>query len=58
MLGGNFSLGVARHCNSLPGEAMDTTSLEAFKTRLDEAPGNLILHDLVAGTMPTMEGWN
>ena len=42
MLGGNFSLEAVRHCNKLPGEAVDATSLEAFKTRLDGALGNLI----------------
>ena len=28
-------------CNSLPGEAVDTPSLEVFKARLDEALGSL-----------------
>ena len=33
---------VVRHRRRLPGEAVDTPSLEMFKTRLDESLSNLI----------------
>ena len=33
---------MVRHWNRLPREAVDVSFLEVFKTRLDEALGNLI----------------
>jgi len=37
-----FTQRVMRHWNSLPREAMDAPSLEAFKAKLDRAQGSLI----------------
>jgi len=37
-----FTVRVVRHWNRLPSEAVDVPSLEAFKTRLDEALSNLV----------------
>ena len=36
-----FTQWMVRHWNRLPGEAVDASSLEMFKTRLDKAVGNL-----------------
>ena len=33
---------VVRHCNRLPREVVDASSLEVFKTRSDEALGNVV----------------
>ena len=37
-----FTYGVVMHWNMLPGEAVDTPSLEACKARLDVALGSLV----------------
>ncbi|GAB0203573.1 hypothetical protein GRJ2_002822900 [Grus japonensis] len=37
-----FTVRVVRHCNRLPREVVDAPSLEVFKTRLDEALGNVV----------------
>ncbi|KFV16722.1 hypothetical protein N339_06020, partial [Pterocles gutturalis] len=37
-----FTVRVVRHWNRLPGEAVDASSLEAFKARLDEASSDLV----------------
>ncbi|KFV15481.1 hypothetical protein N339_10496, partial [Pterocles gutturalis] len=37
-----FTVGVVRHWNRLPREAVDAPSLEVFKARLDEALSNLV----------------
>jgi len=37
-----FTLRVMEHWNRLPGEAVDSASLEIFKTRLDEVLCNLL----------------
>ncbi|KGL91076.1 hypothetical protein N301_01732, partial [Charadrius vociferus] len=37
-----FTLGVVRHWNRLPREAVDAPSLEVFKARLDGALRNLV----------------
>ncbi|GAB0178330.1 mitochondrial enolase superfamily member 1 [Grus japonensis] len=37
-----FTIRVVRYWNRLPREAVDAPSLEGFKTRLDEALGNLV----------------
>ncbi|KFR07884.1 hypothetical protein Y956_08150, partial [Nipponia nippon] len=37
-----FTMRVVRHWNRLPREAVDATSLEVFKARLDGALSNLI----------------
>ena len=37
-----FPVRVVRHWNRLPREVVDAPSLEVFKTRLDEALGNLV----------------
>ncbi|KFV05536.1 hypothetical protein N340_05494, partial [Tauraco erythrolophus] len=37
-----FTQRVVRHWNRLPREVVDAPSLEVFKTRLDEALGNLV----------------
>ncbi|GAB0185836.1 hypothetical protein GRJ2_001048900 [Grus japonensis] len=37
-----FTVRVVRHWNRLPREVVDVPSLELFKTRLDEALGNLV----------------
>ncbi|KFP11014.1 hypothetical protein Z169_15558, partial [Egretta garzetta] len=37
-----FTLRVVKHWNGLPGEVVETPSLEAFKARLDGALSNLI----------------
>ncbi|GAB0203850.1 mitochondrial enolase superfamily member 1 [Grus japonensis] len=37
-----FTVRVVRHWNRLPREVVEAPSLEAFKTRLDEALGNLV----------------
>ncbi|GAB0184024.1 mitochondrial enolase superfamily member 1 [Grus japonensis] len=37
-----FTVRVVRHWNRLPREVVDAPSLEVFKTRLDEALGNLV----------------
>ena len=37
-----FTVKVVRHWNRLPKDVVDTPSLETFKTRLDQALGNLI----------------
>ncbi|GAB0205205.1 hypothetical protein GRJ2_002986100 [Grus japonensis] len=37
-----FTVRVVRHWNRLPREAVDAPSLEVFKTRLDEALGNVV----------------
>jgi len=38
----SFTVRVARHWNRLPRVVVDAQSLETFKVRLDQAPGNLI----------------
>jgi len=42
-----------RHCNRLPREGVDVSSLEAFKARLDGALGSLILWE---ATLPNAGG--
>ncbi|KFU96117.1 hypothetical protein M959_09166, partial [Chaetura pelagica] len=37
-----FSIGVVRHWNRLPREAVAAPSLKVFKARLDEALGSLV----------------
>ena len=37
-----FTVRVVRHWNRLPGEVVDTPSLEVFQTRLDGALGNVV----------------
>ncbi|GAB0187177.1 hypothetical protein GRJ2_001183000 [Grus japonensis] len=37
-----FTVRVVRHWNRLPREVVEAPSLEVFKTRLDEALGNLV----------------
>ena len=37
-----FTVSVVRHWNSLPSEAVDFPSLQAFKARLDGALSNLV----------------
>ena len=37
-----FTQRVVTHCNRLPKEVVDTTSLDAFKARLDVALGSLV----------------
>jgi len=37
-----FTVGVVRHWNRLPREAVDDPSLEVFKARLDVALSNLV----------------
>ena len=37
-----FTQRVVTHWNRLPKEAVDAPSLEAFKARLDVAPGSLV----------------
>ncbi|KFP06120.1 hypothetical protein N300_14034, partial [Calypte anna] len=37
-----FTMGVVRHWNRLPREAVEAPSLEGFKARLDRALSNLI----------------
>ena len=37
-----FAQKVVRHWNRLPKEVLDAPSLEAFKARLDVAPGSLV----------------
>ena len=37
-----FTQRVVRHWNRLPRKVVDAPSLEVFKTRLDEALGNLV----------------
>ncbi|KFV18450.1 hypothetical protein N340_01445, partial [Tauraco erythrolophus] len=37
-----FTQRVMRHWNRLPREVVDAPSLEVFKSRLDEALGNLV----------------
>ena len=37
-----FTVRVVRHWNRLPSEAVDASSLEAFKSRLDGALNNLV----------------
>jgi len=37
-----FSVRVVRHWNTLPSEAVNAPSLEAFKARLDRAVSNLV----------------
>ncbi|KFP22466.1 hypothetical protein Z169_15404, partial [Egretta garzetta] len=37
-----FTMRVVKHWNRLPREVVEAPSLEAFKTRLDEALSNLI----------------
>ncbi|GAB0208867.1 mitochondrial enolase superfamily member 1 [Grus japonensis] len=37
-----FTVRVVRHWNRLPREVVDASSLEVFKTRLDEALGNVV----------------
>ncbi|KFR10709.1 hypothetical protein N306_13966, partial [Opisthocomus hoazin] len=37
-----FTIRVVRHWNKLPREAVDASSLEAFKARLDGALSNLV----------------
>ena len=37
-----FTVKVVRHWKRLPKDVVDTPSLETFKTRLDQALGNLI----------------
>ena len=37
-----FSVRVVRHWNRLPRKVVDAPSLEMFKTRLDEALGNVV----------------
>ncbi|KFP30436.1 hypothetical protein N325_06716, partial [Colius striatus] len=37
-----FTVGMVRHGNKLPGEAVDTPSLEVFKARLDGALSSLV----------------
>ena len=37
-----FPQRVVRHWNRLPKEAVDAPSLQAFKARLDVAPGSLV----------------
>ncbi|KFQ91409.1 hypothetical protein Y956_09319, partial [Nipponia nippon] len=37
-----FTMGVVRHWNRLPREAVDAPSLEVFKARLDGALSNLV----------------
>ena len=37
-----FTVRVVRHWNRLPKEVVDAPSLEVFKTRLDEALGNVV----------------
>lgn len=43
MLGKDFLLSALRHWHMLPRAAMEVPFLEAFKGRLDEILGNLIL---------------
>ena len=38
----SFTVRVVRHCHRLPRDVVDAPSLELFKVRLDQAPGNLI----------------
>ena len=38
----SFTLRVVRHWHRLPRDVVDAPSLELFKARLDQAPGNLI----------------
>ena len=42
MSGRSFLPRVVRFWNRLPREVVDVPSLEVFKTRLDEALGNLV----------------
>lgn len=37
-----FTVWVVRHYNQLPREAVDSTSLEVFRTGLDKALSNLV----------------
>ena len=37
-----FTVRVVRHWNTLPSEAVNAPSLEAFKARLDRAVSNLV----------------
>ncbi|KFW81336.1 hypothetical protein N305_09874, partial [Manacus vitellinus] len=37
-----FTVRVVRHWNRLPREAVDATSLQVFKTRLDGTLSNLV----------------
>ena len=43
------------HWNRLPKEAVDAPSLQAFKARLDVAPGSLIWW---LAALHIAEGWN
>jgi len=38
----SFTVRVVRHWNRLPRDVVDAPSLEIFKMRLDQVPGNLI----------------
>mgnify|MGYP001855108949 CR=1 FL=1 len=46
---------VVRHWNTLPSEAVDAPSLEAFKARLDGALSNLVWREV---SLSIAEGWN
>jgi len=46
---------VGRDWHRLPREAVDAPSLEALKTRVDEALGSLIWW---VAALPMAEGWN
>jgi len=50
-----FIVGVVRHWNRLPTEAVDAPSLEAFKARLDGAASSLVWWE---ASLPIAWGWN
>ena len=50
-----FTQRVVTHWNRLPKEAVDAPSLEAFKARLDVAPGSLVWW---LATLHIAGGWN
>ena len=50
-----FPVRVVRHWNRLPSEAVDVSSLEAFKARVDGTLSNPVQREVA---LPIAGGWN